>query len=63
MFHSGHGKLKRDVVKTCFLFGQMKKPLWAILSLINAHLDVLTSGKPLEIGFYGNIALPSSSHH
>lgn len=34
------GKPKRGVVKACFVFGQMKKSLWAILSLINAHLDV-----------------------
>lgn len=34
------GKLRRGVVKACFVFGQMEKSLWAILSLINAHLDV-----------------------
>lgn len=32
----------------------------AILSLINAHIDAPTSGEPLEIGFYGNAASPSS---
>ncbi len=40
MLRSVPGNLTRDAVKPCFLFGQMKKSLRAILSPINAHLDV-----------------------
>lgn len=37
---------------------QMPRPPRAISSLINAHIDALTSGEPSETGFYGNTALP-----